>query len=94
MPTPDINEAGVFRNEAVWTPPTFAGGLIFFSSRNCSSWSDAGTGSYVSVMQARPDGQFVVHNRIDGHLDTPTVADGTRLYLRTNTGLICVGQRE
>jgi hypothetical protein len=45
-------------------------------------------------MEARPDGQFLAHNRIDGHLDTPPVMDGYRLYLRTNTGLICIGQRE
>jgi len=94
MQRPDLTGVGVFQREAVWTPPTFAGGLIFFSSRGSSSWREAGSGSYVSVMEARPDGQFLAHNRIDGHLDTPPVMDGNRLYLRTNTGLICIGQRE
>jgi hypothetical protein len=90
--TPAISGVGVFRNEAVWTPPALAGGYVFFCSRGSSSWRAAGTGSYISVLEARPDGPFVAHHRLDGQLDTPPVFDGNRLYLRTNTGLVCVGE--
>lgn len=90
--TPAVTGVGVFRNEAVWTPPAFAGGYIFFCSRGSSSWREAGTGSYISVMEASPDGKFVAHLQLDGQLDTPPVFDGKRLFLRTNTGLVCLGE--
>lgn len=88
----DVEFAGVLRWQAVWTPQTMAGGWIFFSSRGSSSWREAGTGSYVSVMQADPEGRFLAHNRVEGHLDTPPVFDGERVYVRTEKGLTCLAR--
>lgn len=88
----DVEFAGVLRWQAVWTPQTLAGGLVYFVSRGSSSWREAGTGSYVSVMQADPEGRFLAHNRVDGHLDTPPVFEGGRVYLRTENGLTCLAR--
>jgi hypothetical protein len=90
--TPAVTDVGVFHGEAVWTPPTLAGGYIFFVSRGSTSWRTNGTGSYISVMEARPDGKFVAHQWWAGQLDTPPVFDNNRLYLRTNTGLVCISE--
>ena len=55
-------------------------------------WREAGTGSSISLLTARPAGRCVAYHRLDGQLDTPPVFAGKRLYLRTNTGLVCIGE--
>ncbi len=87
----DICNVGAMGWSTVWTPTTLAGGLAFLCDRGSASNRITGEWASVSVLQARAEGRFIAHNRLEKHLDAPLFFDANCIYARTDWALVCIG---
>jgi hypothetical protein len=74
-----------------YAPAVIGGDYVYAATRGDRKGKLQDT--YMSVVQAMPEGRFVAHNTIPAHCESHVAFDREHLYIRLPFGVACIGYR-